>query len=139
MRARTRTRRVKTRESRPCVYETEVLASVQAATDPRSRRVGFLSTFASRLFSSPTDDFVRSTGPRDRLGERSLLYLYSTRLVGPCIYRRRRLLAAKELDKAAGGREAPSLQRSRVYAFVYRATYGGSMWLVTSQRNTPIQ
>lgn len=48
----------------------------------------------------------------------------------------------KESNEATGGRETTTwtrwLQRNRVYAFVYRAAYGGSMWLVTSQRNAPI-
>lgn len=37
-----------------------------------------------------------------------------------------------------GARRGRRLQRSRAHAFVYRAAYGGSMWLVTRQRCAPI-
>ena len=146
MRARTRTRRAKTRENRACVYETEVLALVQAAADRRSRAES--ASFQRSPFACFPPPSVTS---RDRLdsprsARRTLtIILDSTRLDSTrldslaCVFIEGGVCSRqKSWTKPREAEKHRSLQRSRVYAFVYRATYGGSMWLVTSQRNAPI-
>lgn len=69
--------------------------------------------------------------------ELTVLTNQARRCVRARVYRGRRRSvkssSKRAEDEAAGGNgdAARRLQRSRVYAFVYRAAYGGSMWLVT--------